>query len=267
MISARTPASAARKRPSYLTPVATPQRGQLTKLLKAEFDSQSKEIKKQMREDTNNLLSHQKEMERSIRTDTTDIKSQVKTHGRQLMQYGGTIDDTHDEVRQIKEQNKQIIALLKSKDQSSHPMETVTVGSSSASASSSTAKSFVRKERMTVKPAVIPSMIDDTDTVHTTPEKNRMKEELKKSYEQVALLQMQLNEERQNLKSSEASLAVLEATRNEQGVKPINQSFTKRTENSIATHVQQKIEGRILKRKNTSVLEKRLPPASRDREV
>jgi len=112
-------------------------------------------------------------------------------------------------------------------------------------------------------------MIDDndTDTVHTTPEKNRMKEELKKSYEQVALLQMQLNEERQNLKSSEASLAVLEATRNEQGVKPINQSFTKRTENSIATHVQQKIEGRILKRKNTSVLEKRLPPASRDREV
>ena len=158
-----------------------------------------------MREDTNNILSHQKEMERSIRTDTTDIKSQVKTHGRQLMQYGGTIDDTHDEVRQIKEQNKQIkeqnkqiIALLK-KDQSSHPMETVTVGSSSASASSSTAKSFVRKERMTVKPAVIPSMIDDTDTVHTTPEMNRMKEELKKSYEQNALLQMQLNEERQNL--------------------------------------------------------------------
>eukprot|EP00984_Skeletonema_dohrnii_P034276 scaffold33515_cov144-Skeletonema_dohrnii-CCMP3373.AAC.1 len=206
MISARTPASVARKRPSYLTPLATPQRGQFPKLLKAELDSQTKELKSQMREDTNNLLSHQKEMERSIRTDTTDIKSQVKTQGRQLMQYGGTIDDTHDEVRQIKEQNKQIIALLK-KDQSSHPMETVTVGSSSASASSSAAKSFVRKERMTVKPAVIPSMIDDTDTVHTTPEMNRMKEELKKSYEQNALLQMQLNEERQNLKSSEASLA------------------------------------------------------------
>ncbi|KAK1738160.1 hypothetical protein QTG54_011454 [Skeletonema marinoi] len=108
---------------------------------------------------------------------------------------------------------------------------------------------------MTVKPAIIPSMIDDNDTVHTTPEKNRMKEELKKSYEQVALLQMQLNEERQNLKSSEASLAVLEATRNEQGVKPINQSFTKRTENSIATHVQQKIEGRILKRKKKAILD------------
>lgn len=280
--------SSARTRTSALTPAKangtkipplgeTPSRQGFAKLLEQKMESQKKVLFRQMEENKEEIKSQVKGGVREIRTDTTSIKSTTKTIDRRLVNVEGSVNDVMTELQDTKALVMKLVASNSQNSSSSRPMPIDTIitrDSLFESESISTDQSNlnlsnlsnnrVGKQHMQIQLDKRLLCCDDDSTVGTTPEKNKLKDENKKHVEKITLLEKQLTERDQEVKSLKENQAVFEAIRNEQAVKPSSQPLTKRTEASAAAHVQRARDGRSKKRKNASALDKRLPPAFRD---
>ncbi len=228
-----------------------------------------------MKEGNGEVMDHVTQSERNIRRDTTEILTQAKIQSRDSKRLDRELQKMNEQLENQTQLLESFGLKLGSKDQSSHSrpfsMHSIITEDSSLSSSSFASASTSFSNNRLDKPPTVPNVsqhiqsILDDDTVESTPEKNRTTKIIKEQNAEIAQLKAELKERDQQLKSTKDSLASVTATRNILDVKPTHQKQSKREKNAIATHVQQTKEGRINKRKNESALNKRLPPASRDR--
>lgn len=239
--------------------------------LQKDMKSQKKDITDRIEQSKGEIISHVKEGVHEIRGDTAAIRTGTKSSNNRLLT---VIKNQNKFSSQLEENNRLLQNIARHTSRLTNPSTydvlrmqddtVVTRGSQSASASEFSVKNIHVGKQPTVPMIELPSV--DGESLDSTPERAKMMEKSKEQAERIAQLEKQVKDQDQTIKALEDSRAIAEATRNEQALKPCAKPLSTRSQASAEAHVQRAKEGREKKRKNRSALDKRLPPAYRDRD-